>query len=82
MAINLSEFIKEEQNLRKVAKLLYFFLRTLDEVQSNSFDSCIYNVQILNLLDNVYNVYNVQILNLLDPGLQLANTKPANYLTN
>ena len=69
MAINLSEFIKEERNLRKVAKLLYFFLTTLNEVQSNSFDSCIY-------------YYNVQILNLLDPGLQLANTKPANYLTN
>ena len=69
MAINLSEFIKEEQNLRKVAKLLYYFLKTFDEVQSLAFDNCICH-------------YNVQILNLLDPGLQLANTKPANYLTN
>ena len=69
VAINLSEFIKEEQNLRKVAKLLYFFLTTFDEVQSIAFDNCICH-------------YKVKILNLLDPGLQLINTKPAKYLTN
>ena len=69
VAINLSEFIKEEQNLRKVAKLLYFFLTTFDEVQSIVFDNCIYH-------------YKVKILNLLDPGLQLINTKAAKYLTN
>ena len=36
VAINFSETIKEEQNLRKVAKLIYLFLTTPDEVQSKS----------------------------------------------
>ena len=40
-AINFSESIREEQNLRKVAKSLYFFLTTPDEVQSNSSDNYI-----------------------------------------
>ena len=31
-AINFSESIRKEQNLRKVAKLLYIFLTTPDEV--------------------------------------------------
>ena len=57
----------EEQNLRKVATLLYIFLTTPDEVekyvQSNSSDNCIHR-------------YNVEILNLFDPELQLINTKP------
>ena len=57
----------EKQNLRKVAKLLYIFLTTPDEVekyvQSNSSDNCIH-------------CYNVEILNLFDPELQLINTKP------
>ena len=53
-----SDYIKstrEEQNLRKIAKLLYIVLTTPDEVekyvQSNSSDNCIhcYNVDILNL---------------------------------
>ena len=48
VAINVSEdfkSIREEQNLRKVAKSLYVFLTTPDEaenyVQSNSSDNCI-----------------------------------------
>ena len=63
VAINFSESIKEDQNRRKVAKLLCFFLTTTDEVQSNSSDNCIHH-------------YNVRILNLFDPELQLINTKP------
>ena len=60
------KFIKEKQNLRKVAKLLYIFLTTPDKVeiyvQSNSFDNCIH-------------YYNVEVLNLFDPELQLINIK-------
>ena len=50
-AINFSESVKEEKNLSKIAKLLYFFLTTPDEVQSNSSDNYIhhYNVKISNL---------------------------------
>ena len=77
-AINFSEYFKstkeklysklnEEQNLRKVAKSLYIFLTTPDEVekfvQSNCSDNCIHH-------------YNVEILNLFNPELQLINTKP------
>ena len=70
VAINFSEyfeFIKEKQNIKKVAKLLYIFLITPDEVeqyvQSNSSDYCVH-------------YYNVEILNLFDPELQLIDTKP------
>ena len=70
VAISFSEYfksIKEEQNLRKVAKLLYIFLKTSDEVekyvQSKFHDNCIHH-------------YNVEILNLFDPELELINTKP------
>ena len=70
VAINLSEYfksIREERNLRKVAELLYLFLKVSDEVekymQSNSFDNCIH-------------CYNVEILNIFDQGSQLINTKP------
>ena len=69
VAINFSEYftsIKEEQNLRKVAKSFYSFLKTLYEVQKyvqpNSYDNCIHH-------------YNVEVLNLFDPELQLINTK-------
>ena len=62
VAINFSESLREEQNLRKVAKSLYIFLTTLDKVQSNS-------------SDNYIRHYNVKILNLFDPELQLINTK-------
>ena len=56
VAKHFSEYFKsisEEQNFRKVAKSLYIFLTTPDEVQSNSSDNCInhYNVKILNLFD-------------------------------
>ena len=56
VAINFSEYfksIREEQNHRKVPKLLYIFLKTPSEVekyvQSNPSDNCIhhYNVEIL-----------------------------------
>ena len=69
VAINFNEYFKsiKEQNLRKVAKSLYIFLKTPDEVEryvkSNSSDDCIHN-------------YNVEIFNLFDPELQLINTKP------
>ena len=67
VAINFSGYfnsIREEQNLRKVAKSLYIFLTTPDKVekyvQSNSSDNCIHR-------------YNVEILNIFDPELQLIN---------
>ena len=60
VAISFSESIKEGQNLRKVAKSLYIFLTTTDEVQSSSSDNCI----------------NVKIVNLFDLEVQLINTKP------
>ena len=70
VVINFSEYfksIRKEQNLRKVAKSLYIFLTTPDEVekyvQLNSTDNCVHH-------------YNVKILNLFDPELQLINTKP------
>ena len=80
-AINFSEYFKstgeklcsklnEEQNLRKVAKWLYIFLATPDEVekcakmmQLDSSDKCVY-------------CYNIIILNRFDPELQLINNKP------
>ena len=63
VAINFSESIREEQNLGKISKLLYFFLTTPDEAQSNSSDNSIRH-------------YNVKTLNHFDPELQLINTKP------
>ena len=78
VTVNFSEYFKstkeklysklnEEQNIRKVAKSLYIFLTTPDEVekyvQSNFSDNCIHH-------------YNVEILNLFDPELPLINTKP------
>ena len=62
VAINFSESIKEEQNLRKVAKSLCFFLTTPEEVQSYFSDNCIHH-------------YNFKILNLFDPELQLIKNK-------
>ena len=62
--------LKQEKNLRNVAKSFYIFLTTLDEVEkyakmieSNSSDKCVHH-------------YIVEILNLFDPELQLINTKP------
>ena len=70
VTINFREYfksIREEQNLRKLAKSLYIFLITPDEVekylQSNSSDNCTH-------------LYDVEILNILDPELQLINTIP------
>ena len=62
--------LKQEKNLRNVAKSFYIFLTTLDEVEkyakmieSNSSDKCVHP-------------YIVEILNLFDPELQLIKTKP------
>ena len=59
--------MREEQSFREVAKSLYIFLTTPDEIEkymeSNSSDNCAHH-------------YNVEILNLCDPELQLINTKP------
>ena len=70
VAIKFSEYfksIRKEKNLRKIAKSLHIFLRTLNEVeksmQSNSSGNCIYH-------------YNVEILTVFYPELQLINTKP------
>ena len=70
VAINCSEYaksIREEQNLRKVAKSICIFLTTPDEVEkyedSNSSDNCKHRC-------------NIEILNIFDPELQLINTKP------
>ena len=70
VAINFCEYFKsvrKKQNLRIVAKSLYIFLTTPDEVgkylQSN-------------FSDNFVHHYNVKIVNLFDPELQLINTKP------
>ena len=70
VAINFREYfksIREERNLRKVAKTLYIFLTTPDEVekyvQSNSSDNCIHH-------------YNIEILNIFHPELQMINIKP------
>ena len=58
VTINLSEYfksMKEDQNIRKLAKSLHIFLATPDEVekhvQPNSSDNCIhrYNIEILKI---------------------------------
>ena len=73
VAINFSEyfeFMREEENFRKIDKSLYLFLTIPDEVekyveiiQSNSSHNCVHR-------------YNVEILNIFDPELQLIHTKP------
>ena len=67
--INFSKYfksIKEERNPRKVAKSLYIYLTSPDEVEkcveSNSYDNWIQH-------------YNAETLNLFDSELQLINTK-------
>ena len=53
LAINFSEYfksIREEKNLRKVAKLLYIFLTTPDKVER-----CVQS----NMSDNLVHRYNV-----------------------
>ena len=57
---------REEQNLRKVSKLLYISLNTPDEVEKY--------VQ-LHYSDNCTHYYKVEILNLFYPELQSINTK-------
>ena len=70
VAINFSEWfrsIREKQNFRKFAKLLYIFLTTSAEVEKY--------VQ-SNYSNNYIHRYNVEALNILDPEYQLINTKP------
>ena len=63
VAINFSEYsksIRKKQNLRRVARSLYIFLTTPDEVEkyveSNSSDNCIrrYDVEIFNISNENY----------------------------
>ena len=61
LAINFSESISEEQNLRKIEKSLYLFLTTADEVKSN-------------FCDNQIHHYNIKILNLFYPEIQIKTT--------
>ena len=70
VAISFSKYfktIREEQNLRKVAKLLYIFLTTTDDVEKYVES---------NYSDNSVRHYNVEIFNLFDPELELINAKP------
>ena len=71
VAINFSEYfksIREVQSLRKVAKSLYSFLETPNEVE---------NYVQSNFSDNYIHHYvdYVDILNIFDPELLLINTK-------
>ena len=80
LAINLSEYfestrekvsskLNEEENLRKVAKSLFFFLTTSGEVEKY--------VEIMqsNSSDNLRHCDNIKILNAFDRELQRSNTK-------
>ena len=70
VAIGLSKYfksIKANKNFRKIAKSLYIFLTTPDEVEKY--------VQ-LSSSDNCVHQYNVEIFNRFYPELQLINTKP------
>ena len=70
IAINFSKYLKsmrEEENLRKVARSLYIFRTTPDEIEKYVKSSS---------SDNYVHHYNVEILNLLNPELKLINTKP------
>ena len=64
LAINFSESIREEQNLRKVAKSLLLFLIKPDKVQSNYSDNCMH-------------LYHVENLNPFDPESKLKDTESA-----
>ena len=74
--------LSEEENLRKVAELLYIFLTAFDDVekyievmQSSSSDKYVHrhNIETVNLFDLA--LYNIEILNLFDLSLRLINTK-------
>ena len=60
--------LNEEQNLRKVAKLLYIFLTTPDEVEKYT------KMMKPNSSNNCAHHYNIIILSLFDPELQTINT--------
>ena len=59
--------LSEKQNLRKVAKLFYVFLTTLEKVE---------NYMQWNTSDNCVHYYDIEILNLFYLELELINTKP------
>ena len=80
LAINFSEYFKstreklysklsEEQNLGKVAELLYRFLNIPDEVEKYA------EITKSNSSDKYLHRYSIAILNLFDPELQLITTK-------
>ena len=63
VAIGFSEYFqskREEKNFSKVAKSLYIFLTTSEEVEK-----CLQS----NISDNFAHGYNIEILNLFDPEL-------------
>ena len=64
--------LNEKQNLRKVAKSLYIFLATPDEIEKYA------KIMQSNFSDNCVHRYNFMVINLFDPELQLINTKPNN----
>ena len=73
VATNFSKYfksIREEQNLRTVAKSLYIFLTRPDEVENYV------EIKQLNSFDNCLARNNVEILNIFHPELQLINTGP------
>ena len=61
--------LNEEQNLRKVAKLLYIFQTTPDEVEKYL------EVMQSDSVDNYVDRYKIRVLNLFNSELQLTNTK-------
>ena len=67
---NLYSKLNEEQNLSKVAKSPYIFLRTPDEVRKYA------KMMPSNSTDNSVHRYIIMILNLFHRKLQLINTKP------
>ena len=81
VAINFSECFKytreklysklnEEQTFRAVAKSLYVFLTTPDEVEKY------FEIMQSNSSNNSIHRYDNEILNIFGPELQLSNTKP------
>ena len=61
--------LSEEQNLGKVAKLIYIFLTTPDDLQKYA------KMMQSNSSNNAMHHHNVEILNLSGPELELINTK-------
>ena len=62
--------LNEEQNYRKVAKLLDIFLTRPNEVEKYA------KTMQSNLSDNFVYLHNFESLNLFNPELHMINTKP------